>query len=289
MISSLISKFSLAGKRVVLLTGNGVSVHHWEGKTPLAPLWFSGDEVGIAHFGEYVANSPNDPTSILVDVVEEDFRLDAVPHVFGRDRRAVIQTKQNRLFRDSRYAQAMPQGREPDGRRDDRMLFTSIIRPELLDPWIAQLNRFKVPVVGIYSLPVVSSGMLKPLGLDDNNVLLVTIESRSGLRQSFFQDGQLKVSRLAPMQRMDVRRASGYILQEVERLRRYLNSLRLISRGMALDVYLVTHGAMLLDLERQAKDSVATRFHLLDTADVADALSVRETEHTPYMDTIFST
>ena len=222
-------------------------------------------------------------------MVEEDFRLDTVPHVFGRDRKAVVKNKQNRLFRESKYAQSILQGREPGGRRDDQMLFTSIISPELLDPWIAQLNRHKVPIVGIYSVPILSGELLSPLSITDDNVLLVSIESRSGLRQSFFQDQQLKVSRLAPMQRLDVTRAASYILQEVERLRRYLNSLRLLTRGLSLDVYLISHGAMLLDLERQAKDSITTRFHLLDTAEIAEQLGVQETEHSPYMDSILAT
>ena len=209
MTSSLTSRFKLAKRRVLLLSGNGATLYRFSSGQADEPLTFGADDIGVGGFAEYLRLTAPDPVYVMVDIVEEDFRLDTVPHVFGRDRSAVLKNKQTRLFRDSRYAQSVFQGRESDGRKDDRVLFSSIIRPELLEPWLAQLARLKVPVAGIYSLPLVSGQLVKHIPLNAENALLVTLQARGGLRQTFFDGGHLKVSRLAAMPRLEPRRMAS--------------------------------------------------------------------------------
>ena len=44
-------------------------------------------------------------------------------------------------------------------------------------------------------------------------------------------------------------RYASYMLSEVEKIRRYLGSLRLLNRETPLDVYILSHGVILEDLD----------------------------------------
>ena len=123
------------------------------------------------------------------------------------------------------------QGREKEGRRDDKILYLALTNPGLLRPWLDPIRRRKVPLAGIYSLSLLSASLLpyvvtKP----GNNALLVSLQGASNLRQSFFIGRDLKVSRRAHLPMMEGHQSVEAIVNEVEKLRRYLMSLRLLPR-----------------------------------------------------------
>ena len=67
--------------------------------------------------------------------MKKNFRRETIPHVFGPDRLAIIQRRQDRLFRDTPYRHYDIQGREEDARRDDRILLTAITNAGIITPW----------------------------------------------------------------------------------------------------------------------------------------------------------
>ncbi len=274
--------------RVLFLSSGRLTVYHRQGSTFAPPLHFRADEHGIQQFSQYLQQAGRSPMSMVIDVVEEEFREETIPHVFGKDKQALIQNKQSRLFRDPTFSHAIPQGREEGGRRDDKVLFTAVIRPDLLTPWVSQISRYKIPLSGIYSLPLLSAQLLKKLKVNSSYVLLVTLNSSGGLRQTFLHDNQLKVSRLAVMPDVGASRYASYMLSEVEKIRRYLGSLRLLNRETPLDVYILSHGVILEDLTRQSIDSVNSRHHLLNITDVSRALRIKPPVDGPYSDLLFS-
>ncbi len=275
-------------RRVFFLAGGRMAVYQWSGGTLLEPLWFAADEDGLTEFSLYLDHAPKDPVYLLVDVVEEEFREETIPHVIGGDRRALIRTRLNRLFRDPTYSYAAMQGREAEGRRDDRVLFTALIRPDLLSPWVGQIAKHKVPLAGIYSLPIVSETLIKRLPVEADHALLVTLQSTGGLRQTFFHQKRVKLSRLAIMPPGGAPGHASYVLGEIEKIRRYLNSLRQLPHDSPLDVYIVASRGLLTDVSRQSPDSLTTRHHLLDVADVAQMVGMKGTYGSDYSDRIFA-
>ena len=275
-------------RRVFFLAGGRMAVYHWSGGAPLEPLWFGADEDGLTEFSLYLNHAPHDPVYLLVDVVEEEFREESIPHVMGGDRRSLIRTRLNRLFRDPTYSYATVQGREPDGRRDDRVLFTALIRPDLLSPWIGQIAKHKVPLAGIYSLPLVSEALIKRMPVESDHALLVTLQSSGGLRQTFFRQKRLKLSRLAIMPPGGTPGHASYVLGEIEKIRRYLNSLRQLPHESPLDVYVVGGRPLLADITRQSPDSLTTRHHLLDVEEVAEMVGLKGPYGSEYSDRIFA-
>ena len=275
-------------RRVLFLAGGRLAVYHWSGSELLEPLWFGADEDGLTEFALYLAHSPRDPAYMLVDVVEEEFREETIPHVMGADRRALLRTRLNRLFRDPTYSYAVVQGREADGRRDDQVLFTSLIRPDLLSPWVGQIAKHKVPLAGIYSLPIVSEALIKRMPVEADHALLVTLQSSGGLRQTFFNRKNVKLSRLAIMPPGGTPGHASYVLGEIEKIRRYLNSLRQLPHDSPLDVYVVGGRALLADITRQSPDSLTTRHHLLEVDEVAEMVGMKGEYGSEYSDRIFA-
>lgn len=278
----------MADTRVLLLSSQQSVLYHWRGRKLLEPLAFGADDAGMRAFAGYLEGDPATPLRILLDVVEEEFREETIPHVLFGDRRTLIRTRVNRLFRDPRHSYAQFQGRESEGRRDDRMLFSAITRPDLLGPWLTQISRYKVPLAGIHSLPLMSQRLLRHIPVKQPNALLVSVQSTGGLRQSFFLEQKLRMSRLAVMPRLTMGQYAGYILSEVERVRRYLNSLRLLTRDNPLDVYLLAQGSVMEDLRQQVTESVSVRFRFVELMDLARRLGARTVSETPYADTVLS-
>ena len=275
-------------RRVFFLAGGRLAAYHWSGGELLEPLWFGADEDGLTEFALYLAHSPRDPVYLLVDVVEEEFREEAIPHVIGNDRRSLIRTRLNRLFRDPTYSYAVVQGRDLDGRRDDHVLFTALIRPDLLSPWIGQIAKHKVPLAGVYSLPIVSEALIKRMPVESDHALLVTLQSSGGLRQTFFNKKQVKLSRLAIMPPGETPGHASYVLGEIEKIRRYLNSLRQLPHDSPLDVYVVGGRNLLADVTRQSPDSLTTRHHLFELDEVAEMMGMKGPYGADYSDKLFA-
>lgn len=206
---------------------------------------FDSDASGWQAFGLWLADNRL-PVAIIVDAVEEDYRSEGLPHTRGGTRAQLIERKIKQHYRNTPYTTAIWQGRESDGRRDDRFLFAALTNPDLLEPWLAELARQRVPVSGVYLTPLVSRTLMVLLGAGEKPVLLVS-QRRTGLRQSFFVLGELKLSRLTSIDASQPR--AGYA-DEILKTRAYLTSLRLIPRDSQLKVLLLDSDGSLGELLR---------------------------------------
>ena len=285
----------MAARRVFVISSARLTVHHRGGlgnlSKPLDPFSFEADEEGLAQFALYLDHFPNDLTYVIADVVEEEFREETIPHVLGWDRRALLRAKAARAFREVRYVHSIMLGREPDGRRDDRVLFSAITRPEVLAPWLAPMARHAVPLAGIYSPAMLTGAMLKAIGAEDEHVLVVSLQSGGGLRQTSFRRGRLQLSRLAVMPDLAPGRYGSHILAEVERTRRYLGSLRTAADEGRLEVHVLSHGEPFDELRRELRGDAGEDPRAgctpVDLAEVARKLGMRRWGGEPAADRLF--
>ena len=229
-------------RRVFVVSSAGLGVWHRQGSKRFEPFSFDADDEGIARFERYLERCPDDAARVVADVVEEEFREETIPHVLAWERRALLRTRATRAFPGARCVHTTKLGREPGGRRDDRVLFSAITRPEVLAPWLAPMARHGVPIAGIHSPAMLTGAMLKALGADGEHVLVVSLQSGGGLRQTCFRHGKLHLSRLAAVPESGAGRYGSEILDEVERTRRYLGTLRTRTDEDRLDVYVLLHG-----------------------------------------------
>lgn len=217
----------------------------------------------------------NVPVHIVTDLAEEDFRVDTVPHLGSRDQAAVLSRKLSQIFRNTNYRHAIAQGREAEGRRDDRVVYTAITNGEVLRPWVEVLERLEVPVEGIHSSAVFSGRLLAQLGLEFPSTLLVTFTPGDALRQTYFRSGEIKFSRLTPVDLEEGETLGGLVAAEVSRTWQYLDSLRYFQTSDRLEVCVLVHPKDRAAVEPALRDYDQIAYRLLDMEQVAGKLGLK--------------
>ena len=232
------------GERLLLCVGAGqATLGRWRGKRLVGCETFASDEDGLRRFGAALSANRRLTIQALVDAVEEDYRTELLPHASGRERAALVQRRLRQLYRNSPYNAAVLQGRQGEQRRDDRYLFAALTNADLFAPWAEAIEEAKIAFVGLYLLPLVMTSLAERLGIDRAPTLVITATA-SGLRQTFIEDGQLRVSRLTPLARTVGRSEAGHgdagmLVEEVGNTRLYLEALKLRGRDDPLSVTLV--------------------------------------------------
>src|SRR5258708_6571329 len=82
---------------------------------------FPVSDEGVSAFEGYLRDHAQLPTRIYTDLGEEDLRADTIPHVGRADRDVILARKLGQIFRNAPFRHALVQGRETEGRRDDRV------------------------------------------------------------------------------------------------------------------------------------------------------------------------
>jgi hypothetical protein len=235
----------------------------WLGELP-------GGESGLAAFSRVLLNQATRPVWLLVDSVDEDYRLESLPHVWGKARQEMLQRRLRQLYRGQPYCSAWRQGREPGGRRDDRYLFTALNDSDWLTPWLAAIQSAGFPLAGVSLISSAAQALLNRLKIRDPQVMLVTRQNE-GLRLSYFQDGLLRFSRHTLGEGGELNCAD-----EVSKTLLYLTSQRIIPREARCTIYL-------LDLEHDLVPTLASLnadplfdARLIAPGQMAQALNVPE-------------
>lgn len=215
------------------------------------------------------------PTHLFTDLAEEDFRLDTIPHVGARDREAILNRKLSQVYRTTPFRQAIVQGREREGRKDDRVLYTAISNPEVLQPWLEAIERLEVPLVGIHSSAAFSGKLLAALQLEFPHTLLVTFTPGEAIRQTYFRDREVRFSRLTPIDLAEGEDLGTLVTEETTRTYQYLDSLRNFGDADTLEVIVLAHPKDRPALEPHLRDFGQIRYRLLDIEQVAATLGMK--------------
>ncbi len=230
---------------------------------------------GIAQFERHLADLALVPVHLFTDLAEEDFRLDTIPHVTARDREAILARKLGQIFRNTPFRYAVVQGRETEGRRDDRVLYTAITNPDVLRPWLDVISRHHVPLAGIYSAAVFSSVMLEELDLVFPHTLLVTFTAGGAMRQTYFRDREIKFSRLTPIDPEEGQSLGTLISEETTRTWQYLDSLRHFGESDRLEVCLLLHSSDRMVVQPALRDFAQIQHRILDIEQVSLKLGLK--------------
>lgn len=215
----------------------------------LAGLWragklqgsqvFNNDEAGHAAFAGFLQQYPATPVYLIADAVEEDYRLESVPHTTGNAKRELVARKLNQFYRGLEYRTAHFINREQDKRKDDKYLFAALNNADFLQEWVKVIQALKAQLVGVYLLPMLSQVLVKQLKLMAPHILLCERLS-SGLRQTYLHNGRLRMSRLVPNVPTAANQLGYFYLVEIEKTQLYLISQRFISNETPLNLVLAS-------------------------------------------------
>ncbi|WP_426335694.1 hypothetical protein ACN9MY_15625 [Pseudoduganella sp. R-31] len=236
-------------KLLLHLTGERLCCSLWErGRLGTGPC-FDPSPDGWASFATWLDGRQDTPALMLADLVEEDFQRHLLPHVAGRAGLAMRERRLAQSWRDTPFRCAHIQGREEGGRRDDIVLLSALTNPATLAPWLDALESQRMPLAALYTPALLSGALLPDQARQEAQLLLVT-EHGSGIRQTFFQHGKVRFSRLA--------QAAVNAEQEAERTRQFLVGAHMLGRDVPLQVL------ALLPLARIASPPAANLSPLLD-------------------------
>ena len=282
----------MLAKRVVYITSSEANIYLWKDACLQGSEEFQLDQNGLKSFSSLLRDADEMLTYLIVDVVEEEFRNETVPHLFGRERKELINRRLDQYYRATPYKGSLIQGREEGGRRDDRILFTALTNPDVVKPWVECLLENKVPIAGIYTPSVLGSDLLQKLDVNFENVLLMTRQKNSGVRQSYFQDGQLKLSRLVPIVELNEELSAELVFSEIEKARRYLARLQLLPFDKALDVCVISDSETIEIISDSSqgknRDTDLARLHVFNVEDLLVDLGIKQQESTRFCDRIYS-
>lgn len=275
-------------RQILFLSSSCLTVYHHSGRRLDRIGCYVGADAGLAGFDSYLQRFAALPALVLTDLVEEDFRVDTVAHTVGGDRRALLNRHVSRLYRGTDYRYAHVLGRDPKNKRKDEVLFSGLLNPEFADMWMQAMSHHKVPVIGVYSLPLVSLRLVKKIWDKRKDVLFVTHNLTSGLRQTFFTQGQMRFSRLTPVPaEISDSDYAQFVHAEIGKTKRYLSNLNLLARDVVLDVCMPSGGAPLAELKAMRTNEELTHYELHDVAELARGIGYRGIISGDYCDELF--
>lgn len=241
----------MADKILLCVSANAATAGRWHGGKLVAVQVFSNDQSGWSGFNGFLQGSPGTPVHIVVDVVEEDYRFESLPHSMGRDRREMVSRKLKQLYRNNPYCRAWLQGRDTDKRHDDRYLFAALTNPDLIAGWLNVIEAQQAPLAGVYLLPMASHNLLKKFDLGKTSSLLLVTQNSAGLRQTFFRDQRLRISRLTQLENIhDESRIAEYA-EEISNTRLYLAAVKVMTLEEPLLVVILDQSETLAGLSRE--------------------------------------
>jgi len=267
-------------RRLLYLDANRLSACRWQNGQRQDEGDFKADSAGIEAFAAYLARHRQSLYYLLVDVIDEGFQHESLPHVHGRDRAALLKRKLDQYFFGTPLHVACMLGRETTetGRRDDNFLLAALTRPQQLEPWLAALRNSESRLVGIYSFPSWPAALLPP----------VSTKLPSNTRNSCW------LRRPAPACACPSWRMANCIFRalnrwpvtvseeitracavEAARTYQYLLGQRLIDRTVALPTLVLVHPAETASFRASCHDSAELSFEFLDIHAVANRLGVK--------------
>ena len=265
-------------KRIFYFSGHRMTVFHWSRRTLTGACSFEPNEVGYEKFRQYLESSENIYTCMLLDVIEEDFRKDVIPHVHGKDREAVISRLLDRHYRSSmQYTYSEIQGRQKHGRKDDEVLLSAITNPELVRSWIRIVEACEVPLSGILSLPLISKAMLPLIGARKGYVLLVSQQVNSNLRQTFFKDGKVISSRQSVINQDagNISNIGIHARPEIERTITFIRNQYQLDDSDVVDVHIIGSDAQIDSLESTFLSDMSNNYHVHRIHDIQHKLGIK--------------
>lgn len=269
----------MANKILLCVSSLQVVAAHWRGNSVARCEVFANDETGIEGFTAFLKSTGSALGTLVyvaADTVEEDYRFDTLPHATGTDRSALLERKIRQYYRSTRFVSAIPRGRTGDKRRDDRYLFAALTNPALVDPWLTAIAQHGSPVAGVYLASMLTAALLPQLGIAATRVLIAA-PHRSGLRLTFFKDGEFCTSRLTRAIPQDVNDAAQMLVTELSNTRMYLSTLNLDASDDPLAVVFLDRDDALATVAKH----ISTDGHGLDCICIDRATLLRQLQISP--------
>jgi hypothetical protein len=257
----------MASKRILLFDGVRITAYMAAGSVD-AESEFAPNPEGLAAFAAYLGQHRSSLFYLLADVAEEGFQLEDIPYVQGGDRNALITRRLGQYFYGTPFTTALSLGRASSGRRDEKILFMALTRPDALAPWLDALRQGGNILAGVYSITLVLATCAPPWLSGQEPILLITLTT-GGVRQSFFDQGKLRFSRLTSLATHSPTEIARTSANETFKTYQYLVGQRLIGAGSTLRTVILASAEQQPVIQEYCRGSDQIIFEFIDLAATA--------------------
>ena len=231
--------FTNPQKLILCATNQSLTAGLWYGTKLQNYAVFSNSDQDYTAFGEFLAQHDGINIYLILDAIEEDYKLESMPHTTGGARREIVERKLSQFNRNSVYRAAHFIKRSTDKRRDDNFLFVALNNADFLQGWMNVIQANHAPLVGVYLLSMLSQAVVRQMKLMGPHILLCERLS-SGLRLTYLHNGRLRMSRLTPMKDVKPHQLAYFYLVEIEKTQMYLASQRLIANETSVQLIMAS-------------------------------------------------
>ena len=261
-------------KRVFLIDNDHITLYRWDANRIIDAFEYPISASGKTELVTNIQKEPEILSYIVIDVIEEEYLQETIPHVNARDRKALLTRKITPLFRNALLKQSVLQERDSGGRRDDHVLFSGISNTQTVS-WLTDcLQSSKTPLLGIYSAPLLFSQVFTAIKVQTKNNLLLSPHGSNRMRQSFYRENYLKISRISQANIFNQEDNPALLENEINTNIRYLQRIRLLKNSEDLDTYIVTNKSVTSTNEKPPKDTKGARIHYLNINTIAQKLGL---------------
>ncbi len=281
-------------ERVFYFSGYRMKVFDWAEEELLGTCTFEPDDAGFAAFEEFLQQAIPLPARMLVDLIEEEFHRDHIPHVNIRDRKQLLDRLMERHFRDRPHVYSRVIGRSSGGRRDDQVLITALTSVDPIKPWLDRIAKAEIFLAGIWSLPLISHKLLRPLRAKDRHTLVISRQIHSSLRNTYFRGGKLLLSRQVRFDKGVWDDDSAEIVADhMERgaleIDSFVVSQRMLEQGEHLNVYCLLPESQTEEVRELIGDTDALKYQFVSIDKLHRAFKLDGVEeHTDRADALFA-
>ena len=258
----------MATRYLLHLDSSRLSVWRWHAAALSEEGSFAIDAAGVAGFAAYLALHREESFALLVNVAEEAWQRETIPFLRGADRITVIHRKLKQQFGDTPSSSFLSLGHERGQRREERLLLAALTHPEGLAPWLAAVQHAGVALSGVYAQALLGGTLLRRLRLAGESCLLLTVHA-GGVRQSYFDQGGLRLSRLSALADGSRAGVAGALAHEAHKLQLYLRGQRLVAPEQPLTVRLLAHAESRQAIAACCVDDELLHFAFIDIEDAA--------------------
>ena len=249
--------------RLLYLSAHQMTAYRWHSGILANEGTFAATDSGYGEFASYLGQHRKSVFSVLVNASEEGFQIETIPFLQGANRRAVITRKLGQLFFNATLTTSASLGYTKEQRKDERILLAALTNNDFFAPWLDAITRTGIALAGVFSVPLLSSLLLKKLKLDDDHCLLLTVQDQS-IRQNYYDRGELHFSRLTPLHNSSIGGTAQALADETLKLQQHLTSQRLIAHDQPITAHILGHRSALKAIRNSCIDTGTLIFNVLD-------------------------
>jgi hypothetical protein len=180
------------------------------------------------------------------------------------------------LIHHSAYRAALHQKPVAGPGRQDRYLMMGLTNAEIVRPWLDILHVRGAHLAGIWLLPALAIPLARQFRFSQTRLLLVS-EQTGGLRLTYLEDGELRFSRLAPVDSSQYENPLESYAEEIERTRQSLVGQRLLARSESLRTLLLDPLNTLAELHAFLPESAGFQCESIHRAQLLETLKLPPT------------